>query len=81
MLHATPKETICLKCQILISRKNKKKKSLISILSSAEFAHRMVSVKAPFTTVADNILFFFFFFRDSKTLTFHVNHPPSRQSA
>ena len=41
------KETICMKCQILFSRKNKK--SIISLLS-AEFAHSVVSVKVdPFS--------------------------------
>ena len=35
----SPKETICMKCQILFSRKNKKNISL----SSAESAHSMVS--------------------------------------
>ena len=37
----SPKETICMKCQILFSRKNKKN---IMRLSSAEFAHSMGSV-------------------------------------
>ena len=38
----SPKETICMKCQILFRRKKKKKNS-ISLLF-AEFAHSMVSV-------------------------------------
>ena len=38
----SPLETICMKCQILLSGKNKKK---IISLSSAEFAHRMVKDK------------------------------------
>ena len=35
------KETICMMCQILLSRKNKKN---IVYLSSAEYAHSVVSV-------------------------------------
>ena len=38
----SPKETICMKCQILFSRKNKKN---ITSLSSAESALSVVSVK------------------------------------
>ena len=38
----SPKETICMKCQILCSRKNKK--NIISLLS-AESVHFVVSVK------------------------------------
>ena len=37
----SPKETICMKCQILFARKNNKNSIC---LSSAEFAHRIVSV-------------------------------------
>ena len=54
------KETICLKCQILFSGKNKKN---IINLSSAENAQKVVKVKVPVTAAADNILFFFFFAR------------------
>ena len=38
----SPSETICMTCQILFSRRNKKN---IVILSSAKSAHSMVSVK------------------------------------
>ena len=38
----SPKETICMKCQIIFSRKNKK--NIIS-LSSAEFVHSRVRIK------------------------------------
>ena len=53
-------ETICMKCQILFSGKTKKN---IANMSSAKLAQRLVKVKAPVATVADDIYFFFFFSR------------------
>ena len=47
-----------MKCQILFSGKNKKNNI---ILSSAENAQRVVKVKAPITTAAENSLTFIFF--------------------
>ena len=35
-----------------------------------------LTLYAPITTAADNILIFFFFFKEN-VLTFHVNHLPS----
>ena len=56
----SPKELIvCMKHQIIFSRKNKK--PIIS-LSSAESAHSLVSVKALSKIVADNILIVSLFF-------------------
>ena len=49
-------EKICIKCQILFSGKNKKN---ITNLSSAEFAHKVVTVKG-------NTEFQFFYFRHSR---------------
>ena len=52
-----------MKCQILFSGKNKKN---IINLPSAENAQRVVKVKSPTTTAADenlNFCFFFFFSR------------------
>ena len=43
-------ETICMKCQILFSGKNKKN---IINLSSAEFAQRMVKVKQFYSSLLD----------------------------
>ena len=40
----SPMETVCMKCQILFSRKNKNKKTIIKV-SSAELAHRVVEVR------------------------------------
>ena len=41
----SPSETICMKCQILLSVKKKKKKKGIN-LSSVDFTHREVMVNA-----------------------------------
>ena len=52
----TSEETICMKCQILFSGKNKK--NIINLLS-AEFTHSTVSVKV----LADDEVFIFFLFQ------------------
>ena len=55
----SPKETICIKCQSLYFRKNKKN---IFSLSSAELAQRVVKNKAPVATAAEDVLNFSFIF-------------------
>ena len=55
-------ETICTKCQNLYSGKNKKH---IINLSSAEYAQRVVKVKAPVTTAADDAFGYIYFFNVS----------------
>ena len=60
-----------MKCQILFSGKIRKNKN---VNLSAEFP-RVVKVKPPITTAADNILILFFFLCfEKQALTFHVNH-------
>ena len=51
-------KTICMKCQILFSRKIKK--SIISLLS-AKYAHSMENVKVLIRSAANNILSWVFF--------------------
>ena len=43
-MQLSPKETVCMKCQILFSRKKKKRKKNIIHLLSAEFDHSMIKV-------------------------------------
>ena len=68
-----PKETICMKCHILFSWKNKKN---VINSSSAESALSVVSVKAPVKSSSRDILRFLIF-REHKDLTFQMNHLPS----
>ena len=56
--------TICMKCQILFSGKNK---NIIS-LPSAENAQRVVKVKAPVTTAIDNILKYLVLFSKTRSV-------------
>ena len=65
-----------MKFQSLLSRKNMK---TITNMLYAEFAQRVVKVKALITTAADYIIIIFCIFLQRKYgLTFHVNHLPSK---
>ena len=61
--------TICMKCQILFSRKN------TINLSSVELAHNVVMVTVQLPMAADDIIFdvFFFLFYFSEKMRFEIS--------